>query len=177
MRFWMVFIFILLTLGMLSAWILEGDNGYVLITLHGWSIQTSVVVLFIIFVVFFALLQMLTSLFSLLNPLRLWRKGRRFFQNDPNEDIRQGIHELLKKNPQEAYRLLMQSAEASNIPEANFLLAAIAAKKHRDLHGVRFAMDEAKSRVPELKEQLENFKQELRENLISIKGNSSSSDE
>jgi HemY protein len=118
---------LLLALAMLGAlaWhLLAADPGYLLLTLYGWSIETTVVVAA---AGLLALLITLRLLFGLLRaPWRLWRRGRRRIAR---ERLAGGLLALHRGQWARAEKLLQRAAAERDLRLPALLAASQAARE------------------------------------------------
>ena len=145
------FIILLLALGVgayLSV-ILATDPGYVLISFRGYSLEATlaatVIALLAIYVLFFGILKLL----KIINPLKLFSKKtwyNLFSIKNPRKQTELGWHNLLLGRWQEAYKLLVESANRSQTPSINYLAAAYAAFQRNDQLACTFCLSQAKQR-------------------------------
>lgn len=116
---------VLLALALLGAlgWtLLADDPGYLLVTLRGWSIETTVVVAVLTLAV---LLVALRLLFSLLRaPWRMWRRGR---VRLARERLADGLLALHRGQWARAEKLLQRAAGERDLRLPALLQASVAA--------------------------------------------------
>lgn len=143
------FIILLLALGAgayLSILLTE-DPGYVLVTFKDYSIEATlaaaVISLFIFYVLFFGLIKLI----KVFNPFKLLKKDTwyaLFNKKNPRRQIEQGWQYLLLGKWQEAYKLLVESANRAQTPSVNYLAAAYAAFQRNDNLACNFCLSQAK---------------------------------
>jgi HemY protein len=147
---WLFRILLLLVLACVVYLLLNNiDPGYVLIYVGGYSFETTLVALALAVLGLWVLCNVLMWLLRTINPLRLrnTRLFRRFFKaNDPLSLSQQGLQDLLLGNWQQAYRALVESAEAVENPTANYLAAALAAFQRGDRTGWSFCLERAEKK-------------------------------
>ncbi len=146
-----VFITLLLALGVgayLSV-ILTEDLGYVLVTFRDSSLEatlaTTVISLIILYVVIFGVWKLL----KIINPLKIFNKAtwyNLFSIRNPRRQTERGWQSLLLGEWQDAYKLLIESANRSQTPSLNYLAAAYAAFQRNDQLACTFCLSQAKQR-------------------------------
>jgi HemY protein len=143
------FIILLLALGVgayISVFLAE-DPGYVLISFRDYSLEATlaatVISLIAIYVVFIGLFKLL----KIINPFKLFSKKTwyNFFSiKNPRKQTELGWQNLLLGRWQEAYKLLVESANRSQTPSMNYLAAAYAAFQRNDQLACTFCLSQAK---------------------------------
>ncbi len=107
------------------------DPGYVLITLHGWSVETSftffAVVLLTAFVLFDVLLRSLLRTWTFPQRLSRWHQKRRSLR--ARRATQRGLLALAEGHWSSAEKSLSRYADESELPLLNYLAAARAAQK------------------------------------------------
>jgi len=123
----LVALLLAMTIGMLAA----HDTGQVLISIPGWSMQTSLVFfLALVLVLFFSAYIVIRLLSRLLAAPAMWRRWRRQRQRQLSEKyLSDGLLALLEGRPTEAEEDLIKGARYSASPMLNFLCAARAAQR------------------------------------------------
>ncbi len=143
------FIILLLALGAgayLSILLTE-DPGYVLITFRDYSIEATLAAAVISLIIFYVLFFGLIKLLKVINPFKLFSKNtwyKLFNRKNPRRQIEQGWQYLLLGKWQEAYKLLVESANRSQAPSVNYLAAAYAAFQRNDHLACTFCLSQAK---------------------------------
>ncbi|MGP1609327.1 MAG: heme biosynthesis protein HemY [Burkholderiales bacterium] len=127
-----------LATGSALALMLASDPGYVLINYRGTTVEATLATVIATFVLLVLLASMLTWLLRLLNPLRWFHPGGR-----AGARSEEGLQFLLIGRWQEAYKLLVENAERVDIPEVNYLLAAVAAFQRNDATSWHWCLDQA----------------------------------
>jgi HemY protein len=136
-----IYSIIALAVGSALALALAPDPGYVLINFRGTTIEaTLAAVLFAVFVIIL-LGIVIVWLLRLLNPLRWF--GRKSGRTTSN-----ALQLLLLGRWQEAYKALVQNADRAEVPELNYMLAAIAAHQRGDEVAWRWCLDQAERHSP-----------------------------
>lgn len=127
--------FAILFLSILIGLKMHSSPGYVLITYHGWAIETSLwIALFLIIggvLVFYKLTQLLSFLSNLPNRIRHWFRQRR--ANHAQRLTTHGLRLLAEGQWHEAEKSLLKSATDSESPLINYLAAANAAQGQKDV--------------------------------------------
>ncbi|MDC1436699.1 hypothetical protein N8303_05555 [Gammaproteobacteria bacterium] len=143
------FIILLLALGLgayLSVLLTE-DPGYVLVTFRDYSIEATLAAAVISLIIFFVLCFGFIKFLRTFNPFKLFSKDtwyKIFNKNNPRRQIEQGWQYLLLGKWQEAYKLLVESANRSQVPSVNYLAAAYAAFQRNDHLACTFCLSQAK---------------------------------
>ena len=138
--------------------------GYVLVYIGGYSFETSVVALLLAVVALMLLFKFVWWLLRTLNPLRLrnLRLLRRFIApRDPVLASNQGVQELLLGNWQQAYRLLVESADKVQNPAFNYLAASLAAFQRGDQGNWSYCLDQAEKATPTLANGVRSLRAQL----------------
>ncbi len=128
-----------------------GSAGYVLVYAGGYSVETSLVALLLGALALWGAWRLLRSVVYVLRPstlvhlpfLRRWRR-------DPQQASEEGLRLLLLGDWSQAYRLLVESADAVQNPAANWLAAALAAYQRGDRPGWQFCLQRVEQRSPTL---------------------------
>jgi len=149
------FIILLVALGAGAylSLLLTEDPGYVLITFRDYSIEATLAAAVISLLIFYVLFFGLIKLLKVINPVKLFSKNTwysLFNKKNPRRQIEQGWQYLLLGKWQEAYKLLVESANRSQTPGVNYLAAAYAAFQRNDHLAFTFCLSQAKqqSMVP-----------------------------
>lgn len=123
--------FILLLFAVWVGFLIHRDPGYILITYHSWSVETSlwvgIVILLIAFIVFYALLRIFRHTARLGTNLQLWNKVRR--ERKAGELTNQAFDALIAMQWKSAEDLFSKSAKNSTCPVINYSMAAYAAQQ------------------------------------------------
>ncbi len=127
--------FILYTLLVLLAIIglaysAQQDPGYLMVTLHGWSIETSatfgVVVMLLAFLCFYLVLRLINLTLQLPRRLRRWRKLRA--AHNSRKQLIQGMMQLTLGQWFKAEKSLLKSAQHDDLAVLAYMGAARAAQ-------------------------------------------------
>ncbi len=143
------FIILLLALGVgayLSIFLTE-DPGYVLVTFRDYSIEATLAAVIISIIIFYVLVFGFIKLLRVFNPFKLFSKDtwyKIFNKKNPRRQTEQGWQYLLLGKWQEAYKLLVESANRSQAPSINYLAAAYAAFQRNDHLACTFCLSQAK---------------------------------
>ena len=130
-----------LAFGSALALALAPDPGYVLVNFRGTTFEaTLAAVLFALFT-FILLGIVIVWLLRMLNPLR-------WFGRPPGRTTANALQLLLLGRWQEAYKAFVENAGRAEVPELNYLLAAIAAYQRGDDVAWHWCLDEAERRSP-----------------------------
>ena len=107
------------------------DTGYVVMTLSGWTIQTSatlfVIVLFLGFIVIYFVVRSLARLVQMPSDVNKWRLHRR--QRRAEKYLTEGLIHLTEGKWKKAEREFRRAAPYSRSPYVNYLYAARAAQE------------------------------------------------
>lgn len=143
------FIILLLALGIgayLSV-LLSEDPGYVLITFRAYSLEATLVAVAISLTIFYVLFWGSFKLLKVINPFKLFNKDTWYgLLNKKNirKQTELGWEKLLLGQWQEAYKLLVESANRAQTPSVNYLAAAYAAFQRNDQLACTFCLSQAK---------------------------------
>ncbi|WP_018718055.1 heme biosynthesis HemY N-terminal domain-containing protein [Arhodomonas aquaeolei] len=130
-----LFVALLLLLASIAAalW-LRDHQGFVIIKVGAWSVQTSLVLFAGILLVGWAVLglvwTLLARLFATPRGMRRWVQGRR--RNRSRERLVNGLIQLAEGHYEQAERMLTRQAEADGLGLFHYLLAAISAHRRGD---------------------------------------------
>lgn len=106
------------------------DPGYLMVTLHGWTIETSatfaIIVMLLLFVALYLLLRLISTLLQLPLRLRRWRKLRA--ANSSRTQLVQGMMKLTLGQWFNAEKLLLKSARHDDQAVLAYMGAARAAQ-------------------------------------------------
>lgn len=128
-----------------------GNAGYVLVHAGGYSVETSLIALALGLLGLWVGVRLLRALLFWLNPANLGRLGWfRRWAADPRRASEEGLRLLLLGDWQQAYRLLLESADQVANPAANLLAAALAAYQRGDRAGWQFCLQRAEQQRPAL---------------------------
>jgi len=109
----------------------EHDGGQMIITISGWTIQTSfsffVVSIVILFLLFYFLLRVISRFWNMPGQLGSWKKGRH--QRLSEKYLSRGLMALVEGNWNKAEVSLTKGAPYSQAPLVNYLAAARAAQQ------------------------------------------------
>lgn len=138
---WLVIVAALAAFGW--HWV-AADPGYVLVRLHGWRVQTTVVAAAVVLLVAWGVL---TAAWRLLSwPFgALSRRHRRI----SHERLRDGLVALAEGRNVEAHRTLQRAAQYASLRSPALLAAADAAHRHGDTARALETLDEAAQHAPE----------------------------
>jgi HemY protein len=120
-----------ITIGSLAG----SDTGYVMMTISGWTIQTTatlfVIVLFLSFLLIYFCVRSLVRFFEIPKELKVWRQHRH--QRRAEKYLTQGLINMTEGRWKQAERDFCKAAPYSRAPYVNYLCAARAAQ---ELHAV-----------------------------------------
>jgi HemY protein len=119
------------TIGSLAGY----GSGYFMMTIAGWTIQTTatlfVIVLFLGFLLLYFVVRTLVNFIKLPKDIQIWQKHRH--QRCAEKYITQGLINMTEGRWKQAERDFCKAAHYSRAPYVNYLCAARAAQK---LHAV-----------------------------------------
>ncbi len=109
----------------------EHDSGQMIITISGWTIQTSfsffIISLVVLFLLLYFLLRMLSRFWNMPGQLGSWKKGRH--QRLSEKYLSRGLMALVEGDWNKAEVSLTKGAPHSQSPLVNYLAAARAAQQ------------------------------------------------
>ena len=109
------------------------DTGYVMMTISGWTIQTSatlfVIALFVSFLVIYFTVRSLVRFFQMPRDIKVWRQHRN--QRRAEKYLTQGLIHMTEGRWKQAERDFCKAAPYSRAPYVNYLCAARAAQELR----------------------------------------------
>jgi HemY protein len=139
-----------------SVWVgakLSRDPGYLVITLHHWSIETTLaiasLVLIIAFLLFHGLLSLIAKLGRYPAAFRDWKTRRRV--QKAQAKTRQGLIEFSEGYWSQAQHHLIKALPNTDTPLLNYLTAARAAQEMGDNHLRDNYLREAQQAMPDAK--------------------------
>jgi HemY protein len=138
-----IYSIVALAIGSALALLLAADPGYVLVNFRGTTVEATLATVIV------ALLAIVLAgiasvwLLRLLNPLHWFRFGR-----GPSRTTANGLQLLLLGRWHEAYKSLVENAERAEVPELNYLLAAVAAFQRNDRPAWTWCLDQAERKAP-----------------------------
>ena len=107
------------------------DNGYVVLTAAGYTIQTSatffIIVLFLAFITAYYIIRSLVRLWHAPSDLRVWQLHRR--QRRAEKYLTEGLVHMTEGRWKQAERDFCKAAPYSRVPYVNYLCAARAAQE------------------------------------------------
>ena len=107
------------------------DTGYVMMTISGWTVQTSatlfVIVLFVGFMLLYLIVRSAVRLWQAPNNVRIWRAHRR--QRRAEKYLTQGLIHMTEGQWKKAEKEFYRAAPYSRAPYVNYLCAARAAQE------------------------------------------------
>jgi HemY protein len=118
---------VLLFVGAVGAHFLIEDSGHVLVTFHGWALETSVPVLVLLLVALYFVIQLVLRILRV--PGNVRRAATAMRERRARESFRQGMLALNAGDWARAERLLGRSAHDSEHPVLHYLGAARAAEQ------------------------------------------------
>ncbi len=111
------------------------DTGYVMMTISGWTIQTTatlfVIALFLAFLATYFTVRSLVRFFEMPKEVKIWRQHRH--QRRAEKYLTQGLINMTEGRWKQAERDFCKAAPYSRAPYVNYLCAARAAQ---ELHAV-----------------------------------------
>jgi HemY protein len=117
---------VLLFVGAVGAHFLIEDRGQVLVTFHGWALETSVPVVVLLLVALYIVIQLVLRILRI--PRNVGRAAAALRERRARENFRQGMLALNAGDWARAERLLGRSAHDSDSPVLHYLGAARAAE-------------------------------------------------
>jgi len=109
----------------------EHDSGQMIITISGWTIQTSfsffVISIVVLFLMFYFLLRLISRFWNMPGQLGSWKKGRH--QRLSEKYLSRGLMALVEGDWNKAEVSLTKGAPHSQAPLVNYLAAARAAQQ------------------------------------------------
>lgn len=135
-----------LVVGGALALLMSQDPGYVLVNIRGTTIEATVATVIVSALLFVVAIRLLLFLLRVLNPLNWTSLG--WLRRAPAQGTGQGVQLLLLGRYQEAYKLLVENADRLEIPELNYLLAAVAAYQRGDSTSWHWCLDQAERAAP-----------------------------
>jgi len=127
----LVLIIISLLLAVAIGNFAKHDSGQMIITISGWTIQTSfsffVISIVVLFLLFYFLLRMISRFWNMPGQLGSWKKGRH--QRLSEKYLSRGLMALVEGNWNKAEVSLTRGAPYSQAPLVNYLAAARAAQQ------------------------------------------------
>ncbi|WP_133130849.1 heme biosynthesis HemY N-terminal domain-containing protein [Legionella yabuuchiae] len=174
----MLFILLVLLASVLLGIFLQKDPGYVLISFHKWTIETTLWVAIIGFIFVFFALHFFTSFLSwvlgLPSAWKRWLAKRRI--KKARAKTRQGLIEFSEGHWQNAKNHLIKALPGTDTPLLNYLTAARAAQELEDyelrdnyLREAQQSMPEAKIAVELTQAQLQLANQQWEQALATLK--------
>lgn len=162
----MIRLLITLLLLLISGWIgvqLHKDPGYMMISIHNWTIETTVVIAFFASLLFFLLCYfVITVLIKIVNIPGSWHSWRyRRRHQKAKRSTRQGLIEYSEGYWKKARQHLIEALPNSDMPLVNYLTAARAAQKLKDNTLRDHYLRKAKKSMPEAKIAVELTQAEL----------------
>ncbi len=125
-----LYIFLALLVAVGLAYSAQQDPGYLMITLHGWTIETSaafaIIVILLAFICVYALLRLISMALQLPLRLRRWRKLRA--ATSSRKQLIQGMMQLSLGQWFNAEKLLLKSASHDDLAVLAYMGAARAAQ-------------------------------------------------
>jgi HemY protein len=117
----------LLFVGVLAAHFLFVDRGQVLVTFHGWAVETSVPVMLLLLVAAYVVVRLLVRLVRL--PRNIGRAAASMRANRARDKLAQGLLAVDMGDWERGEQLLGHSAHDSDKPVLHYLAAARAADR------------------------------------------------
>jgi HemY protein len=118
-------------LGLLTG----NDSGYIVMTIAGWTVHTSVTfIIFLLFISFFALyftIRTLVQIWSMPHEIEKWKRHRS--NRRAEKYLTQGMINMVEGNWKCAEQSFRKAAPYSKAPFLNFLCAARAAQQQGNL--------------------------------------------
>ena len=136
-----------LVVGAYLSVFLSEDPGYVQVTFRAYSVEATLVTTIISLIILFVTFTSIFKLIKILNPFKLFKKETWFNLFDRKNVRRQtelGWQKLLLGHWQDAYKLLVESANRAEAPSVNYLAAAYAAYQRNDQLACTFCLSQAK---------------------------------
>lgn len=171
-------IFLLLLLSVYAGVYLQHDSGYVLITFHNWTIETSILVWIFFVILFFITIHVL---FIIVNkvikiPAALHKWRIKILAHRSQAKTKQGLIEFNEGHWEQAKKHLIDALPNADTPLLNYLTAARAAQEMGDstqrdnfLRQAQQSMPEAKIAVELTQAQLQIANQQWEQALATLK--------
>ena len=109
------------------------DTGYIIMTISGWTIQTSatffIIVLFLSFLLIYIFVRSLVRFWQIPKEVQIWRQHRH--QRRAEKYLTQGLIHMTEGRWKQAERDFCKAAPYSRAPYVNYLCAARAAQELR----------------------------------------------
>jgi HemY protein len=118
---------VLLFAGVIAAHFLFADRGQVLVTFHGWTLQTSVPVMLLMLVAAYVVVRLIVRLVRM--PRNIGRAVATMRENRARDNLAQGLLAIDTGDWERGERLLGRSAHDSDKPVLHYLAAARAADR------------------------------------------------
>lgn len=127
---------LLLSLSVLVIAVIVGsiagsDTGYVVMTISGWTIQTSatlfVIILFLSFILVYFSVRSIVRFWQMPQDIKIWRRHRD--QRRAEKYLTQGLIHMTEGRWKQAEREFCKAAPYSRAPYVNYLCAARAAQE------------------------------------------------
>jgi HemY protein len=138
-----IYSIVALAIGSALALLLAADPGYVLVNFRGTTVEATLATVIVTLIAIVLAGVASVWLLRLLNPLHWFRFGR-----GPGRTTANGLQLLLLGRWQEAYKSLVENAERAEVPELNYLLAAVAAYQRHDKPAWNWCLDQAERKAP-----------------------------
>ncbi len=127
----LIILFLLLLFVVWVGFLIHQDPGYILITYHSWSIETSLwvglAITLILFAAFHILLKLLYHTAQINTHWQTWRQEHR--ERKSNELTYQAVHAFITMQWKQAETLFSKSTKGSKCSLLSYIAAAYAAQK------------------------------------------------
>jgi HemY protein len=151
-----IYSLVALVIGGALALLLSADPGYVLVNFRGTTVEATLATVIVSAILLVVLAKFLLYVLRLLNPRNWFSLG--WLRRPPAQVTGEGVQLLLLGRWQEAYKRLVENAERLEIPELNYLLAAVAAYQRGDSTAWHWCLDQAERAAPGKDPGLKSFR-------------------
>lgn len=151
-----IYSIVALIAGAALALVLYADPGYVLVNFRCTTIEATLATIVVSAILVVAFVWLLLFVLRLLNPVNWFSLG--WLRRAPAQGTGEGVQLLLLGRWQEAYKLLVENAARLEVPELNYLLAAVAAYQRGDSTSWHWCLDQAERAAPGKDPGLKSFR-------------------
>jgi HemY protein len=151
-----IYSIVALGLGATLALLLAADPGYLLINFRGTTVEATLATVIVTVLLIIVLGVASVWLLRLLNPAHLFGHG--WFSRAPADTSANALQLLLLGRWQEAYKIFVENAERMDVPELNYLLAAVAAYQRGDRPSWQWCLDQAERKSAGTAQGIKSFR-------------------
>ncbi len=152
----LIYSILALGLGSALALLLASDPGYLLISFRGTTVEATLATVVVTLLILVVLGVALVWLLRLLNPVH-WFRGS-WFRRAPADTTAHALQLLLLGRWQESYKIFVEGAERAEVPELNYLLAAVAAYQRGDKPSWQWCLDQAERKSSGTAQGIKSFR-------------------